>query len=268
MPSFSRWTRAQSALATSDPAVSEITTKEDFWLAWDVVGMSFAGDAEHAGEPVNSWMYKPVAAALGSHYQQYVTMMVALDRRPSVKAGGGFFCVRGDNGNIAAVVHACKMKGGKKPPNPWSAFGMIGGFMWLGAAKRIPDWFAKPKDPETKALNKQLKTNAINRGKLLGDVPINIHHKHGAKPWHYYVSIMAVLPTEQGKGHASRLMKAINRIADAEGVPLFLDCGSEKNVAVYKKMGYVVVEQQTCAATEDDLVTVYAMVREPGASSS
>ena len=44
MPRYSRWTAEQSRLATSDPAVTELTTKEDFWLAWDTCGRSFAGE--------------------------------------------------------------------------------------------------------------------------------------------------------------------------------------------------------------------------------
>ena len=83
------------------------------------------------------------------------------------------------------------------------------------------------------------------------------------------IAIAAVLPTEQGKGHCSKLFKALHRIADAEGVPCFLDCGSEKNVAVYTRLGYKVVASETRSAGPSDDVTIYVMVREvPGGASS
>ena len=61
-------------------------------------------------------------------------------------------------------------------------------------------------------------------------------------------------------------MKAINRIADAEGVPLFLDCASERNATVYARLGYEVLERQTIALAPDDTMQVYAMVRQPASA--
>ena len=158
------------------------------------------------------------------------------------------------------------MKGGKKPRAAWSTWRTISGTMTLGAAKRIPE-LVKSKDTGLKALFKQINEQVKLRGKALGNVPNELHAKHGAAPHHYYVSIAAVEPTQQGKGHASKLMKAIHRIADSEGLRLFLDCCSEKNVAVYKRAGYEVVDQRTVRMAPEDAMTVYAMVRQPGTGS-
>ena len=144
---------------------------------------------------------------------------------------------------------------------------MVSSGITLGAVKRIPD-IVKSKDPEVKALFKQINAAMQSRGKALDNAPNKLHAKHGPTPYHYYVSIMAVEPTQQGKGYASKLMGAISRIADAEGVPLFLECGSEKNVAVYSRLGYEVVDQQTIMLAPDDTMQVYAMVRQPTSGSS
>lgn len=269
MPGYSRWTVAQSQLATSDAAVTELTSKKDFWIAWDTCGRSFAGDEDHVGEPTLDWMLSSVDGfgPTHLHYAKYITFILTLDRLSLVRKGGGFLAIRDEQGNIAAVAHALKMRGGEKPRAAWSMWRMISGGITLGVAKRIPE-IVKSKDRELKSLFKQINEQMKIRGKALGNVPNELHAKHGAAPYHYYVSIAAVEPTQQGKGHGSRLLRAIHRIADSEGVPLFLDCSSERNVAVYKKAGYEVVDQQTVTMAPGDELTVYAMVRQPGATGS
>ena len=270
MPRYSKWTAAQAALATSDPDIFEATSKDDYWQAMDVMGQSFAGDAEHAGEPSIEWMNKTTPLADRSHPDRVpvITMSNTIDRLYYTRKGGGFFAIRGANNNMAAVVYMCKLKGGSKPANPWSMWNMMKGFAALGMEKRIPAFFTR-KDPETKALRKQYIAEQTSRGKLLDNVSNKLKAKHGPKPYYYYVAIAAVLPTEQGKGHCSKLFKALHRIADAEGVPCFLDCGSEKNVAVYTRLGYKLVASETRSAGPSDDVTIYVMVREvPGGASS
>lgn len=55
---------------------------------------------------------------------------------------------------------------------------------------------------------------------------------------HWYVWIMAVSPTAQGKGCCRKLMNLISSLADQEGVPCFLQTGGSRNVMVYSKLGY------------------------------
>jgi len=51
---------------------------------------------------------------------------------------------------------------------------------------------------------------------------------------HRYVSIMATAPEREGEGHCSALMRAMCRAADADGLPTYLEAGSDRNVAVYR----------------------------------
>ena len=91
MPRYSRWTAEQSRLATSDPAVTELTTKEDFWLAWDTCGRSFAGDDGHVGEPAFGWLLSTVDGFGPGHPHRapYVAFLTALEKLPLCKMGGG-----------------------------------------------------------------------------------------------------------------------------------------------------------------------------------
>ena len=77
-----------------------------------------------------------------------------------------------------------------------------------------------------------------------------------------------MLPAAQGRGHSSKLLRSVNKLADAESLPCYLFTtgvtgGSSKQVAVYSRFGYEAVEERTIAdpAGTRGSVTCYAMVR-------
>ena len=56
---------------------------------------------------------------------------------------------------------------------------------------------------------------------------------------------MAAAPQCQGKGLAKKLLSAISRIADGEGVPCYLECGSERHCQIYARSGYSMACERT-----------------------
>ena len=76
------------------------------------------------------------------------------------------------------------------------------------------------------------------------------HRKH-APGRHVYVQMMAVDPKAQGLKLCSKLMRAVNRLADAWGVPCYLETSGERNVEVYRRFGYEVVEKLKVPDPED-----------------
>ena len=110
-----------------------------------------------------------------------------------LRSGGGFFATRDENGKIAAVIHAVKIRASSKPKPQHSTFSMILQSLTLGAAKRIPE-LVQSTDPALKDLFKRINDTMETRGKLLDNVPNKLHAKHGPAPHHYYVTIMAVEP--------------------------------------------------------------------------
>ena len=72
---------------------------------------------------------------------------------------------------------------------------------------------------------------------------IDAHHAKHAPGVHYYVTVMATDPPHQGQGHCGRLMRAVARMADAEGVPCYLEASGEKNRRMYEHLGYSMVDQ-------------------------
>ena len=85
----------------------------------------------------------------------------------------------------------------------------------------------------------------------------SLHQKYAADP-HYYLDNLGVLPSAQGKGWSSKLMRPILEQADAQQVIAYTDTTSPANVGFYAHFGFECVEQ---AAVPGTGVTVFALRR-------
>ena len=79
--------------------------------------------------------------------------------------------------------------------------------------------------------------------------------KHGPAPHHYYVTIMAVEPTQQGKG--SRLMRTLQHRIGGHAVGSYRDPSS---LSTEGGPWYKITEQVTLLAC-GDAITVYSMLK-------
>lgn len=59
---------------------------------------------------------------------------------------------------------------------------------------------------------------------------------------HYYFSYIGVAPGMQGKGLGSSLMRPALDVCDAQGLPAYLEASSERNAALYERLGFECVE--------------------------
>jgi GNAT superfamily N-acetyltransferase len=59
---------------------------------------------------------------------------------------------------------------------------------------------------------------------------------------HYYFSTIGVAPGAQGLGLGSRLMRPTLDRCDEEGLPAYLEASSERNAALYERLGFECVE--------------------------
>jgi GNAT superfamily N-acetyltransferase len=85
-------------------------------------------------------------------------------------------------------------------------------------------------------------------------------HKELAPNRHWYLSVLAVDPKYQGKGFGGKLVKEMLTRIDKEGLPCYVETEGEKNVSMYQRFGFKVLEEFTVPDTKDTLV---AMLREP-----
>jgi GNAT superfamily N-acetyltransferase len=84
-----------------------------------------------------------------------------------------------------------------------------------------------------------------------------LHKKHASKP-HYYLDNLGVLPSAQGQGYSSRLIRPILARADEQGVMVYTDTVTPANVPLYEHFGFEMVEERRVAGTP---ITVFALLR-------
>jgi GNAT superfamily N-acetyltransferase len=96
---------------------------------------------------------------------------------------------------------------------------------------------------------------ALGRGiKLLDEM----QKKHPKDP-HYYLEVLGVDPGHQGKGIGSMILGSINEKADKDGVGFYLETAQPRNLPLYKRFGYQIVDQKDVLG-----VTLWFMWRNPG----
>jgi ribosomal protein S18 acetylase RimI-like enzyme len=74
----------------------------------------------------------------------------------------------------------------------------------------------------------------VTRAARMG-AAIEWRHVHGP---HYYVRDVGVLPSMQGRGLGSTLMGPTLERCDREGLPAYLEASSERNAALYERLGF------------------------------
>jgi GNAT superfamily N-acetyltransferase len=62
---------------------------------------------------------------------------------------------------------------------------------------------------------------------------------HRPKGRFWYLHYVGVRPDHQGKGHGGRIIRAQTAVADAEGVPCWLETATPENVPLYERLGFV-----------------------------
>jgi len=67
---------------------------------------------------------------------------------------------------------------------------------------------------------------------------------------HWYLSALGVDPERQREGIGSSLLSLVLGRADAEGVPAYLEAATARNVLLYERHGFVVVEELILPRTD------------------
>jgi len=85
-----------------------------------------------------------------------------------------------------------------------------------------------------------------------------LHHRWQPGP-HWYLALLAVALDQQGRGVGSRLIESTLRLADQRGEPCYLETQNPRNVPLYQRHGFKVLEE---SATPEAGIHVWAMRRE------
>jgi ribosomal protein S18 acetylase RimI-like enzyme len=74
-------------------------------------------------------------------------------------------------------------------------------------------------------------------------------HKRLAPPKHWYLQTIGVDPKFQGKGYLGRLIRPMLAKIDTQHLPCYLETLEEKNVAIYERFGFKVIERSAIPQT-------------------
>ena len=83
-------------------------------------------------------------------------------------------------------------------------------------------------------------------------------HKRQAPFKHWFLQAIGVAPRFQGKGYASKLLRPMLSKIDKEHLPCYLETIDEKNVSIYERFGFKIVDKSIVPKTE---FTNWAMLR-------
>jgi ribosomal protein S18 acetylase RimI-like enzyme len=70
---------------------------------------------------------------------------------------------------------------------------------------------------------------------------------------HWYLWMLGVLPTQQGRGLGSKLLRSLNQRAARDGVPCYLETDKLSSVRLYERHGYVVQKTEQVPALAFDM---------------
>jgi ribosomal protein S18 acetylase RimI-like enzyme len=80
-------------------------------------------------------------------------------------------------------------------------------------------------------------------------VQLQIESKHPKEPVHWYLGYLGTRGDSQGQGIGSAMLREVLEPADAAGVPAYLESSNERNLTLYRRHGFEVVEEVRALGT-------------------
>jgi ribosomal protein S18 acetylase RimI-like enzyme len=106
--------------------------------------------------------------------------------------------------------------------------------------------------PQTAALGRRLQRALRTQ--------LQIESLHPKSPKHWYLGYLGARRANQGQGLGSQLLREVLTKADADGVPAYLESSNERNVPLYERHGFKVVDETRALGKGPK---IYLMWRDP-----
>jgi ribosomal protein S18 acetylase RimI-like enzyme len=113
---------------------------------------------------------------------------------------------------------------------------------------------------ELRALPVLLRATGLARFGRLMAIRADMDQHHPMDRPHAYLWFLGVSPSAQGRGVGSALLRAAGARLDAENLPAYLETGTTRNVALYRRHGFEVLSEHKARA---DAPPMWSMWREP-----
>jgi ribosomal protein S18 acetylase RimI-like enzyme len=89
---------------------------------------------------------------------------------------------------------------------------------------------------------------------------LHVESLHPKEPLHWYLGYLGTRPDHQGRGIGSAMLREVLPVADAAGVPAYLESSNERNLTLYERHGFRVVDELRLLGRGP---TVWRMLRAP-----
>jgi ribosomal protein S18 acetylase RimI-like enzyme len=129
-------------------------------------------------------------------------------------------------------------------------------FEWLGPTSITAELLSLPA---------MLRATGFARFNRLMALRADMDKHHPTDRPHAYLWFLGVSPAAQGRGVGSALLRAGGARLDAAGRPAYLETGTTRNVALYRRHGFKIISEHRA---RPDAPIMWSMWREPGASVS
>ena len=118
----------------------------------------------------------------------------------------------------------------------WTTHALDGAALWLPPGRWEVPW-----QVQLALLPRVLASARLEAPRLMRYLAL-VEGKHPHEP-HWYLAILGVDPSRQGRGFGSHLMQPVLERCDADGTPAYLETDTERNVQLYERHGFEVTEQ-------------------------
>ena len=216
-----------SAVAPAPAEFGEVVSLTDRVEVARVLGKSFAGTSTAEPDLSFDWCLGPTLADRNEPGRS-ATLEWMFGYLLHSAVGAHLLGVRSPTGELQAAALCWLSKGGEKGPGFKNY--VCGGMSYALKNKEVPAYIKN-----RKLIDKRL--TAFDKAAKI------CHAKHAPGP-HYYINLLGVDPAGQQAGLGSKLIRAVSQMADAKGVPCYLECAGKRVRDIYAHHGY---EEQQCS---------------------
>jgi GNAT superfamily N-acetyltransferase len=118
-------------------------------------------------------------------------------------------------------------------------------------------WLPPGVEPDAEAIGGLVaETMAEEKQAVIGEVLERMGGFHPTGP-HWYLAAIGVDPARQGLGLGSALLKHTLQLCDAQGLPAYLESSNPKNLPLYERHGFEVMD----VIQPEDFPPLYPMLR-------
>ena len=119
---------------------------------------------------------------------------------------------------------------------------LVGGDAAGGALWAQPGSWSLPMSEVMREVRPSVFAFGRNLGRALRS-QLHAESKHPKEPTHWYLGYLGVAPSYQGQGLGAAMLREVTCKADAAGVPAYLESSNERNLTLYERNGFRVVEE-------------------------